>query len=126
MPQIISVLTSYLHQTATTFLLGLTLSISIASGLFGFVLPVQAATLASNSDNAQVEQRGAQLRDTTQQAGKQAEQAGEGLFSNVKEKLNLDEPLPNSTKAFFKQVQGEDVEVEEPRPSGKGEAPKNE
>jgi hypothetical protein len=52
----------------------------------------------------------------------EAESEG-GLLDNIREKLNLDEPLPESTKLFFKQVQGEDVEVEEPRPSGKDNQP---
>lgn len=68
-----------------------------------------------------------------QEAEQKTEEAGSGLIESlketantVKEKLNLDEPLPESTKAFAKQVQGKEVNVEEPRPSGKGEVPKNE
>jgi hypothetical protein len=44
----------------------------------------------------------------------------------VREKLNLDEPLPQGTKSFMKQLQGENVQVEEPKPGDKGGAPLNE
>jgi hypothetical protein len=62
-----------------------------------------------------------------------ADQAGSGLVESLKdtaetvrEKLNLDEPLPQGTKLFIKQLQGEDVQVNEPKPGGKGEEPLNE
>jgi hypothetical protein len=54
---------------------------------------------------------------------------GESLkdtFDTVREKLNLDEPLPEGIKLFMKQLRGEDVEVNEPIPSSKGQEPLNE
>ena len=44
----------------------------------------------------------------------------------VKEKLNLNQPLPESTKLFFKQIKGEDVEFKDPVPSDKGREHQNE
>jgi hypothetical protein len=39
----------------------------------------------------------------------------ESIADNIREKLNLDEPTPSSTKKFFKQVQGKEADVVEPK-----------
>lgn len=74
----------------------------------------------------QVDHSNTQVQINPRQSKDQAEEAGGGLIDTVREKLNLDEPLPEGTKAFFKQVQGKDVQVKEQIPSGKGEEPLNE
>lgn len=113
-----------LRQVLTAFLMGLVIFVGAAFGSFGNALQAQAAPAGAGVD---------EIRANAEQARGKAESAGGGLVESlketaetVKEKLNLDEPVPDSTKAFLKQVQGEDVEVEEPRPSGKGEVPKDE
>lgn len=42
--------------------------------------------------------------------------AESSLMQNVREKLNLDEPLPEDTKKFFRQVQGKEPIENESRP----------
>ncbi|HEY9617026.1 MAG TPA: hypothetical protein V6C64_09305 [Microcoleaceae cyanobacterium] len=109
-----------------TALVGLTLFLSIVLGQFGNGFSVQAAPMTPEASNYQVDRSNTQVRVNPEQIKDQAEEAGGGLIDTVREKLNLDEPLPQGTKAFFKQVRGEDVQVKEQIPSGKGEEPLNE
>lgn len=102
-----------IHQHLTAFLVGLTLAISAV------IVQLAAAPPAQAAPNP-VEAR------THQTSPEPVRGAEGGLVESVKdtaetvrEKLNLDQPLPESTKDFFKQVQGEDVEVEEHLPPGK-------
>ena len=106
-----------LHRVFTAFLVSVTLWFSAAIGLWGETLPAQAATSTAETSTDP------SAPSKAQSAPKEAANSEGGLIDNIREKLNLDEPLPESTKLFFKQVQGEDVEVEEPRPSGKGNNP---
>ncbi len=100
------------RRVLTAFLAGLTV-FTVAIGLFGAASPAQAASAQTSA---------APMTQNEAQSAPAADQT-EGLLDNIREKLNLDEPLPESTKLFFKQIQGEDVEVEEPHPSGKGDSP---
>lgn len=93
-----------LRRLLTTLLASLTIWLGVAV----------AAAAAASVQSIPADQR---------QSAPEAADSGPGLLENIREKLNLDEPLPESTKLFFKQVQGEDVEVEEPRPSGKDNQP---
>ena len=106
-----------LRRVFSAFLVGLTIFVSAAFGQFGYAFSAQAATTVPETS------AGSTQKTNTQPIENQAENSEGGLFDTIREKLNLDEPLPESTKLFFKQVQGEDVEVEEPRPSGKGNTP---
>lgn len=117
-----------LRQILTTFLVGLAFLASTALAPFGYLLPAQAASFTPEAKDYQVDRTNSQIRVNPDSVRDNVEEAGGGVVDSLKntaetvrEKLNLDEPLPDSTKAFFKQVQGKDVQVEEPRPSGKGQ-----
>ncbi|MBE9169232.1 hypothetical protein IQ238_17450 [Pleurocapsales cyanobacterium LEGE 06147] len=108
-----------LRQILTAFFVGL-IFFATALGQFSYAR-AQAAPLTPEAKDYQV--------NNTEQSPKNAKKAGEGLkgtAETIKEKLNLDEPLPESTKDFFKQIRGEEVTIEEPRPFGKGQEPQNE
>ena len=77
----------------------------LASLLFKFCQPTRSSALPD----------GGGLVDSIQEGAE-----------TVKEKLNLNQPLPESTKLFFKQIKGEDVEFKDPVPSDKGREPQNE
>jgi len=100
-----------LRQIATTCLVGLLFFVSAAFGQLSYSPSAIAASLTPEATDYQVQEN--------------TQDSGGSLIDTVREKLNLDEPLPQSTKTFIKQVQGEDVQAEEPRPSGKGETPQN-
>lgn len=117
-----------LRQILTTFLVGLAFLSSTALGLMSYPLQAQASPLTPEAKGYQVDRTNSQIRVNPDAIKDNAEEAGGGVIDSLKntaetvrEKLNLDEPLPDSTKAFFKQVQGQDVQLEEPRPSGKGQ-----
>ena len=101
--------TMQLRQAITACFLGLILFVSAALGQFT-TPQAFAATTTPEASSYQVPQQ------EKESGGNPLQNAAE----TIKEKLNLDEPLPPSTKTFIKQVQGEDVEAVEPRPSGKG------
>lgn len=109
-----------IRRILTVYLSGLILFVSVIFGQLSYTQQAIAAPQTSQAKNSQVNQTNTQNRANLQQAKEDTKDSEGGLFENIKEKLNLDEPLPESTKDFFKQVQGEDVQVEEPRPSGKG------
>lgn len=117
-----------LRKTFATLLVGLMFLVSISIGQI--VYPASAHAASTPEAKAyQVDRGNPSLNSGSNQA--KAENGGflnslEAGAENVKEKLNLDEPLPEGTKLFFKQLKGEDVEVNEPKPGGKGEEPLNE
>lgn len=115
-----------LGRILATFLAGLTLVLSIVLGQLGDSVSAQAAPMTPEAREYQVDRSNSQVHINSAQSTDQAEAAGGGLIDTVREKLNLDEPLPQGTKAFFKQVQGKDVQVKEQIPAGKGEEPLNE
>ncbi|HEY9694736.1 MAG TPA: hypothetical protein V6D15_21265 [Oculatellaceae cyanobacterium] len=102
--------TMQLRQAITACFLGLILFVSAAFGQFT-TPQAFAATTTPEASSYQVPQQDKQTGGSNPL---------QNAAETVKEKLNLDEPLPTSTKKFIKQVQGEDVQVNEPRPSGKG------
>lgn len=59
-----------------------------------------------------------ELGDRTRKTGKKALNQGENkfqdAFENVKEKLNLDEPIPESTREFLRDVKGQTDEAVAP------------
>ena len=87
-----------LRQIITVFLAGITLWVSSAFG-YGGELQAQANTQTPEATSSQVNRSG-------------AEDGGDGLIDtlksaadNVREKLNLDEELPRSTKEFLDTTQ---------------------
>lgn len=108
-----------LRQTLSAVLVGLTLVFGLL--VSPFAAPAQAASLTPeanqyNSDgNTSNTASGLRLdaRNAKQNARQNAEEAGgfvgaiKGAAENVTEKLNLNEPLPESTKDFIDSVKGE-------------------
>lgn len=103
-----------LRRLLTSFLLGIFLFV----GSFGYLstsLPVEAAALTPEASNYQVDPS-AQTSVDPQKVADKAQEAGDGLVESIKdaadtvrEKLNLDEPIPESTKTSLKQLRGEKV-----------------
>lgn len=113
-------------RTLTALLVGLIFLVSIILVASVYALPAQATPLTPEAKAYQVDHSDTQVRINPGQYKEKAEETGNQLGESLKntadtvrERLNLDQPLPESTKDFFKQVRGEDVTVEEPRPSGK-------
>ncbi len=118
-----------LHRVFTVILAGVTFLVSTALISLSSALPAQAAT-TPEARSYQVDHSSSQIPIAGQA---KADQSSGGLVESLKdkaetvrEKLNLDEPLPQGTKLFIKQLQGKDVKVEEPKPGDKGGAPLNE
>lgn len=118
-----------LHRVFTVVLAGVTVLIGTAFISLGSVLPAQAA-MTPEARSYQVDHSSTQIPRSGQAKADQSEggvvESLKDKAETVREKLNLDEPLPRGTKLFFKQIQGEDVKVEEPKPGDKGGAPLNE
>jgi hypothetical protein len=94
MNRVISFLQSIrLRQSLTVLMVGITLFVSQA---FLYSVPAQAQTLTPEAKSYQVENEyaGKNILDTVKE---KVEDAAE----NVVEKLNLNEPVPESTKEFF-------------------------
>lgn len=117
-----------LRKTLATLFIGLMFLVGISIGQLVYPASANAAS-TPEAQSYQLDRGNPHLNSGANQA-----RAGEdgGLINsiqegaeNVKEKLNLDEPLPESTKLFFKQLKGEDVQVKEPKPLGKGQEPQN-
>jgi len=113
-----------LRKALAALLVSLTLFLGISIGQGAFAAPAQADTVRPET-KAYVRDRAVPGLNSETQEGT-TENNTNGLVESikegaetVKEKLNLDEPLPEGTKKFFKQVRGEDVEVNEPKPFGK-------
>lgn len=86
----------------------------------------EAARLTPEATQYEVNQPIDQHQMHPEQAVNNAGEAGNTAVNSLKEaadtvreKLNLDEPLPEGTRDFFRQIRGEDVDIEEPRPFGK-------
>lgn len=119
-----------LRKTLAALFVSLTFLISMSIGQVVYPASAHAASMTPEAQSYQLDRGNPNLNSGSNQA--RAGQSG-GLIDsiqegaeNVKEKLNLDEPLPEGTKLFFKQLKGENVKVEEPKPGGKGEEPLNE
>lgn len=113
-------------QTLVAFLVGLAFLVSMVVGASVYELPAQAVPLTPEAKDYQIDHSNTQIRvdpgsyqDKVKETGSGLGESLENAADTVRERLNLDQPLPESTKDFFKQVRGEDVKVEEPRPFGK-------
>ncbi|MDX2214383.1 MAG: hypothetical protein SFY66_13920 [Oculatellaceae cyanobacterium bins.114] len=119
--------TKQLRQVLANTCIGVLFLVITSLGIVSGDRPAFAESVTPEARSYQVDQS-SDSRTRSEQTKARSEAAdnnGGGLLENVREKLNLDEPLPESTKDFFKQIKGEPVEIEEPRPSGKGEIPQN-
>jgi predicted PurR-regulated permease PerM len=113
MNQVISFLQSIrLRQIATVFLVSTAFFVIQA---FGYGTSVQAlannTTLTPETNAYQVPGSNGSINARTETLTDQTEDTGSNLLEkigeaaeNVKEKLNLDEPTPPSTKKFFNQI----------------------
>ena len=102
-----------LRQIVSAFLLAVALLVGSAFG-YGNQIQAQAnsTTLTPEADSYKVKGADSSLRTDIGNATNQAEDTGssiidkiEDVAENIKEKLNLDEPLPPSTKKFINQVE---------------------
>lgn len=116
-----------LRKSLTTLFVSLLVLTSISVGQLIYPAAAHAVSTTPEAQAYHSDRGNRMNRDAepAQAEGGFAESIQEGA-ETIKEKLNLDEPLPQGTKLFFKQIKGEDVEVAEPKPGGKGEEPKNE
>lgn len=116
----------YVQRTLSVLLAGLVF-LATAFAPIGGALQANAATLAPEANAYLISRVDTATDGAVRRAEERTGAESKGLAGSlketattVKEKLNLDEPLPEGTKDFLKQIRGEDVKVEEPRPSGKG------
>lgn len=115
-----------LRQILTVFLVVLTFVVSTAFDKYGNELQAQAEPVTPEATGYQVDRANSQLRSDaenvkenaqnsakdlardTKQAAKNAKDStqdtGKNLFQNIKEKLNLDEPIDPGTKQAFEQL----------------------
>ena len=83
-----------------------------------------AETITPEASSYQVDKTAQEVRlgaESVQDKAKNvAENAGESIketSEKVKDKLNLDEPIPSDTKKFFRQIQGKEPIVNERIPA---------
>lgn len=70
-------------------------------------------------DDATYEELKAKRSEAQAQRSKIASQKGNSDDENISEKLNLDESVPDSTKTFFKQIQGKEPLIDKTEPTNK-------
>jgi len=111
-----------LRQIITVFLVGLTFFISTAFDKYGNELQAQAEPVTPEATNYKLDKTDTQLRinaenvkekaqDTAKNAKESTQDAGKNLFQNIREKLNLDEPIDPGTKQVIKQIEETASEV---------------
>ena len=103
---------SQVGRAALAFLAGLTLLIGAAVGQLTYMPSVQAATLAPAPEQMS-DQLAEQRAARSQENAERASQAEASAPQSIQDKLNIGEPVPESTRKFLKQVQGEDVKTNE-------------
>jgi len=105
-----------LRRLLISFLVGL-----LFLGGLGYFSPLtsEAAALTPEARDYQVD-RSDRVSVDPQQATAEAQEAGDDFVESLKnaadtvrEKLNLDEPIPESTKTSLKQLRGEKVTTQE-------------
>lgn len=79
-----------------------------------------ADTLTPEASSYNVDKTSEEIKLNAKEAGNQVEKTAaktqnalEEATESIKEKLNLDEPIPADTKKFFKQIQGKEPIVNE-------------
>jgi hypothetical protein len=113
MKRVISLLqTIRLRQLVAGFILGITLLLSSGGG-YAQAQPFTAEPMTPEANSYQVDRTDADhVKNKAQDAGKDVIENSENkiksVADNIREKLNLDEPLPRSTKEFLNDVQGKD------------------
>lgn len=118
-----------LRQILTVFLVVLTFFVSTAFDKYGNELQAQAEPVTPEATDYKIDRAGSQLhsdaenaqnaakdlaRDTkqaTKNAKDSTQDAGNNLFQNIREKLNLDEPIDPGTKQAFEQLKDTASEV---------------
>lgn len=86
------------------FLIQIAFFFSIAFGWGNNAQAIAAPTLTPEATKYQVDQTPTTLNDNSDKTTN----SGKSAVENIKEKLNLDEPIPEDTKKFFRQVQGKE------------------
>lgn len=115
-----------LRQILTVFLVVLTFVVSTAFDKYGNELQAQAEPVTPEATEYKIDHAGSQLRTDaenvakdlardTKQSAKHAkdstQDAGNNLFQNIREKLNLDEPIDPGTKQVFEELKDTASEV---------------
>ncbi len=137
MNQIISFIQKIrLRQIVTTALVVLTFIVSTAFDKYGNELQAKAESVTPEAKSYQVDRTDSQIKidaenakqktqeaaqnlaETTKQTAKDAKNntqaAGKNFFDNVREKLNLDEPIDPGTKQAVKQLEEKASEIINP------------
>jgi hypothetical protein len=115
------------RQILVVFLVQVTLFFCLAFGS-GNSYQVSAKVLnreandATNEkpvDDVTYEELKAKRSEAQAQRSKIASQKGNSDDEDISEKLNLDESVPDSTKKFFKQIQGKEPLIDKTEPANK-------
>ena len=83
---------------------------------FGNQAQAWADTLTPEASSYSVDETSEEVKLGAKETAKSAGNAVGKTTENVKEKLNLDEPIPSDTKKFFRQLQGKEPIVNERMP----------
>jgi hypothetical protein len=111
-----------------SWLQSVTLRVIVTIAIVGFALLFDAAFgygnqmqaladkgLTPEASSYQVDRTNSSSENTATEPVENSQNNLKGIADSIREKLNLDEPTPSSTKKFFKQVQGKDANVVEPK-----------
>jgi hypothetical protein len=115
------------RRILVVFLVQITLFLGLAFGsghndqVLATVLNRQPDDAATEKpvDDATYEELKAKRSEAQAQRSKLASQKNNSDDENISEKLNLDESVPNSTKKFFKQIQGKEPIIDKTEPANK-------
>jgi len=115
------------RQILVVFLVQVTLFFCLAFGsgnsyqVSATVLNREAndATTEKPVDDVTYEELKAKRSEAQAQRSKMASQKGNSDDEDLSEKLNLDESVPDSTKKFFKQIQGKEPLIDKTEPANK-------
>jgi len=105
----------FLQRTLVVFLLQLTLFFGSAFGFTGAIQAHATPAITPEANKYQTNQTTNQANIDLKNAQYEAEKSAERLKNNdepfqekIADQLNLNEPLPEDTKKFFRQLKGEE------------------
>lgn len=106
---------NFLQKTLVVLLLQITLFVGSAFGFTGAIQAHATPAITPEANRYQTNQTTNQANIDLKNAQYEAEKSAERLKNNdeplsekVADKLNLNEPLPEDTKKFFRQIKGEE------------------
>lgn len=114
----ITLLNRRMKRTVTLLMMIVLTAFGFAS--LGSSQQAWADTLTPEASSYNVDKTSEEIKLNAKEAGNQVEKTAaktqnalEEATESIKEKLNLDEPIPADTKKFFKQIQGKEPIVNE-------------